>query len=285
MPSPTPTLSSSSGPPPESADAHISAAQSLEYWNSVPPTVHGMLGGFPQVSTIDLKGSYAFFRKIQKLHPYTPPYPSDPGATVPSAIVNGDGIDTKHLLDKEGQADGASMLARGLDVGAGIGRVTAGFLSRICKTIDIVEPIAAFASQVAAQKMAGSGTVSDVSVIGLQDWTPKPGVKYDVIWAQWCLGHLTDAQLLEFLKKGKGCLRRDGWIVVKENMSTDTGLWSTVGKDVYDELDSSVTRCDATFRRCFQEAGVRVVRSELQRGLEKGLLPVRFYALRVEEAG
>ena len=281
MPSsnPAPSLPSSS------ADAHISTAQSLEYWNSVTPTVHGMLGGYPQVSMVDLRGSYAFFRKIQKLHPYTPPYPSDPGATVLRARVEEDGVDIRHILDKKGEGDDTTMLARGLDVGAGIGRVTAGFLSRICKTVDIVEPIAAFASQVAAQNMAGSGTVGDVSVIGLQDWTPKPGIKYDVIWAQWCLGHLTDTQLVDFLKKGKGCLRKDGWIVVKENMSTDTGQGKTATKDVYDEVDSSVTRCDATFRRCFQEAGVRVVRSELQRGLEKGLLPVRFYACRREESG
>ena len=244
-----------------------------------------MLGGYPQVSLVDLRGSYAFFRKIQKLHSYTPPYPSNPGATVPRPSVEGDGVGTKHILDRKGEGDDNAMLARGLDVGAGIGRVTAGFLSRICKTTDIVEPIAAFASQVAAQKMAGSGTVGDVSVIGLQDWVPKPGVKYDLIWAQWCLGHLTDAQLVEFLKKSKGCLRRDGWIVVKENMSNDKGQGGIAAKDVYDKLDSSVTRGDPTFRRCFHEAGVRVVRSELQRGLQKGLLPVRFYACRVEEAG
>ena len=281
MPSSNPAPSSSSG----SADAHISATQSLEYWNSVTPTVHGMLGGYPQVSMVDLRGSYAFFRKIQKLHPYTPPYPSDPGATVPSPSVEVVGFDTKHILDKKSEGNDTVMLGRALDVGAGIGRVTAGFLSRICETVDIVEPIATFASQVPAQKMTGSGTVGDVSVTGLQDWNPKPGVKYDVIWAQWCLGHLTDTQLVEFLKKGKGCLRRDGWIVVKENMSTDTGQGKTATKDVYDKVDSSVTRGDATFRRCFQEAGVRVVRSELQRGLEKGLLPVRFYACRSEEAG
>ena len=282
MPSPNPAPSSQNGSASAPADAHISTAQGLEYWNSIKPTVHGMLGGYPQVSMVDLRGSYAFFRKIQKLHPYTPPYPSNPGATVPRASLEGDEVDTKNMLDKEGDIP---MLARGLDVGAGIGRVTAGFLSRICKTIDIVEPIAAFASQVTAQKMAGSGTVGDIFVTGLQDWTPKPSVKYDVIWAQWCLGHLTDAQLVEFLKKGKGCLRRDGWFVVKENLSTDTGQGRMAAKDVYDEVDSSVTRRDTTFRRCFQEAGIRVVRSELQRGLEKGLLPVRFYACRVEEAG
>jgi protein N-terminal methyltransferase len=61
-------------------------------------------------------------------------------------------------------------------------------------------------------------------------------MKYDLIWNQWCLGHLTDAQLTEYLKKCARGLRPDGWIVVKENMSTSD-------KDVFDEVDSSVTRC------------------------------------------
>lgn len=59
--------------------------------------------------------------------------------------------------------------------------------------------------------------------------------KYDLIWNQWCLGHLTDAQLMEYLKKCKGVLKEGGWIVVKENMSTS-------GEDIFDDVDSSVTR-------------------------------------------
>jgi len=62
---------------------------------------------------------------------------------------------------------------------------------------------------------------------------------YDLVWNQWCLGHLTDAQLVEYLRKCAGMVRREegkvrGWVVVKENLA---GL-----RDVYDEVDSSVTR-------------------------------------------
>jgi protein N-terminal methyltransferase len=71
----------------------------------------------------------------------------------------------------------------------------------------------------------------------LEDWSPQESEesKYDVIWNQWCLGHLTDTQLTTYLEKCQKVLKADGLIIVKENMSTS-------GEDVFDELDSSVTR-------------------------------------------
>lgn len=75
-------------------------------------------------------------------------------------------------------------------------------------------------------------------------------------------------------------------MVIKKTVSTTMKKeGEAMGKetlDVYDELDSSVTRSDANYRRCFHEAGLKVMRSELQKGFERGLLPVRFYALRVD---
>lgn len=37
---------------------------------------------------------------------------------------------------------------------------------------------------------------------GLQKFTPETNV-YDVIWVQWVLGHLTDEDLVSFLKRCK----------------------------------------------------------------------------------
>lgn len=32
------------------------------YWETIPPTIDGMLGGFPEVSTVDVKTSLVFLR-------------------------------------------------------------------------------------------------------------------------------------------------------------------------------------------------------------------------------
>ena len=69
-------------------------------------------------------------------------------------------------------------------------------------------------------------------------------------------------------------------MVIKENMSTDP-----FGKDMYDELDSRVTRTDAKFRHVFKEAGMEFIWSETQSGFPKQfqLLPVRSYAFTSEQ--
>ncbi|OAX83766.1 hypothetical protein ACJ72_01866 [Emergomyces africanus] len=50
-------------------DSQIDQAASLKYWNSVPATANGMLGGFPQISAIDLRGSSAFLAKVRRVIP------------------------------------------------------------------------------------------------------------------------------------------------------------------------------------------------------------------------
>jgi len=113
-----------------------------------------------------------------------------------------------------------------------IGRITDGLLLSIAATVDIVEPIAKF-SAVLADKPG----VGQIFNIGLEDWDPSSSedAKYDLIWNQWCVGHLTDSQLVTYLEKcGKG-IKEDGIIIVKENMCTSDD-------DIFDELDSSVTR-------------------------------------------
>ena len=46
---------------------------------------------------------------------------------------------------------------------------------------------------------------------------------------------MTDVQLIAYLEKCGKALNDDGLIIVKENLST-------TGADIFDELDSSVTR-------------------------------------------
>ena len=228
----------------ETPDAHTSFTDAIKYWNSISPTVDGMLGGYPQISRIDLRGSANFLAKLRRQH--------------------GTGSDQR-------------LLSRSADCGAGIGRITAGFLSKVCEIVDIVEPIQKFAVEVKEAKMAGSGKVGNMYIKGLEDWNPDE--QYDLMWNQWCLGHLTDEQLVAYLERCKRVIADGGWIVAKENMSTDQN-----GEDMFDKVDSSITRTDGKFRKIFEEAGFRIVKSELQTGFPKGLLPVRFYALQPERS-
>lgn len=127
--------------------------------------------------------------------------------------------------------------------------------------------------------------------MGLEEWPPSStstptttdgsttSQKYNLIWLQWCVGHLTDTQLVAFLRRCRDVLAAatpdsPAAIVVKENNTTTAA-------DLFDDLDSSVTRTDDKFRALFREAGLRLVRTELQNGLPKGLYPVRMYALKV----
>ena len=228
-------------------DAQISSETSIAYWSAHPPTVNSMLGGYPQISRTDLRGSAAFYAKIRRLYPATEAL---------SSVV-------------------------GVDCGAGIGRVTAGFLSTVCDVVDIVEPVEAFAIEAKKQRPEGNGVVGQAFVQGLEHWTPEEG-KYGLIWNQWCTLYLTDAQFVDYLKRCKRAIKKpDGWIVVKENSIRDVTDGGPAN-DIYDEEDSSVTRTNENFLSIFERAGLSIMANETQKGFPKGLglYPVRMYALR-----
>jgi protein N-terminal methyltransferase len=71
---------------------------------------------------------------------------------------------------------------------------------------------------------------------------------FDVIWCQWCLGHLSDADLVAFFRRCKSSLRdkKRSVIVVKENVCADAR--DGTARTEFDEEDSSLTRCASTFR-------------------------------------
>lgn len=230
---PTTTPAPAIAPP----DALIDHQVALAYWSATEPSVNGVLGGYPQVSRVDLQGSKNFLAKLRRRSKHLPPN---------------------------------KKLRRAVDCGAGIGRITAGFLADVAETVDIVEPVKQFTDQI-----KGAEGVGEIYNVGLEAWRPdKEGLgPYDLIWNQWCVGQLRDAQLVDYLRRLQPpVLSAGGWIIVKENLSN-------VGEDVFDGTDSSVTRTDEKFRRLFAEAGLKVVGTELQKGMLEGLYPVRAYAL------
>ena len=164
---------------------------------------------------------------------------------------------------------------RALDVGAGIGRVTADVLLHLVSDVVLLEPVRAFIDE-ARRRCQGTSTSDESSVAGwsgirdgaksvsflrapLQDFDPaRPGRStealgrlgyvpaeddvdsgFDVIWCQWCLGHLNDRDLVAFLKRSAAALRGPtSLVVVKENMCSE----KNGARTVFDEEDSSWTR-------------------------------------------
>jgi len=224
-------------------DALINPQAAIAYWSSVTTDNAGVLGGYPHVSRVDLQGSTTFLAKLRRKSSVFPT---------------------------------SRLLSRTVDCGAGIGRVTKGVLVKVAEVVDVVEPVVQLTGVITEGVEFGElrrlGKVGEVYNVGLEDWTPR--YAYPLIWTQWCLGQLNDEQLVDFFGRAKGGLEGGGWIVVKENMCTEES-----GEDLFDETDSSVTRTDRKFRSLFARAGLKIVATEVQRGMPKELYPVRSYAL------
>ncbi|KAK4166939.1 alpha-N-methyltransferase NTM1 [Cladorrhinum sp. PSN259] len=178
-------------------DSLISRQDSRSYWLNVEANIRGMTGGDLESSDTDLEGSAAFLRSLGFVISDCP-------------------------LHKAGRV---------LEGGAGIGRVTLAVLVKVAQVVDVVEPIAKFTAL-----LEGKPGIGHIFNVGIEDWNPVSGLKYDLIWNQWCATHLTDAQLVNYLCVCRSVLNLGkGVVVFKENI--------TRGKDhVFDHADSSVTR-------------------------------------------
>lgn len=136
-----------------------------KYWSGVPPTVNGMLGGFASISTTDIQSSKTLLKQL--------------------------------FSSKQPPGRGHA-----LDCGAGIGRITKFLLCNLFDRVDMVEQNPQFLDT--AKEYLGPSLVEkkvgQMFPVGLQDFQPDVG-KYDVIWVQWVLGHLTDQDFVQFFLK------------------------------------------------------------------------------------
>jgi protein N-terminal methyltransferase len=267
---------------------------------------------------------------------------------------------------------------RALDVGAGVGRVTADVLLHIFDDVVLLEPVEQFIQEAYARGKASES--SPVRTVGdaqswnetheaegygarwkgikaksksvtfvqatLQSFDPSHAVAskilgrvgrqtsaitstspdrtgsgpsaasygdmnsgYDVIWCQWCLGHLSDSELVTFFGRATKALRtRDrgsgenpSCIIVKENLCRDFGEDGVEGgngirapRTVFDEEDSSLTRCetaifnsslvrvyevfgrsDLAWKAAFAVSKLILVHEQVQHGFPEGLYDVK----------
>nr|KAJ3418083.1 hypothetical protein HK105_000382 [Polyrhizophydium stewartii] len=169
--------------------------------------------------------------------------------------------------------NGQLATATACDCGAGIGRVTDTFLLKKFEKVDLVEQNSAFleTAKTAFTERGQAHRIGEYYAVGLQDFVPEEG-KYDLIWCQWVLGHLTDDDFVAFFKRCKLGLKPGGFIGVKENL-TKNGI-------IVDEEDSSCTRDERTLKRLLAQAGLTIVKESLQKGFPKELYAVKMHVER-----
>lgn len=211
-----------------------------EYWSNIDATLHGMLGGYTQVATPDIKGSKRFLNRFMK--PLSEK--TEPGKR------------------------------RALDCGCGIGRITKDLLLDYAHTVDLLDATQNFLDE--SRNFLGPKKYQRIGhsfCCLMQNFVPLEGLKYDIIWCQWVTGHLTDKDFVSFLHTCQTILKPQGLIVIKDN--TTSG--DLIDKDLN---DSSVTRPRWVYLKIFQLAGLELLADVRQTHLPKGLHPVRMFALR-----
>lgn len=139
------------------------------------------------------------------------------------------------------------------------------------QTVDLVEQDEKFCRK-ARESLNESGHLGEIYNVGLQEFVDN-GKKYDVIWSQWVLGHLTDSDLVAFFKRISQMLNKNGMIVVKENFTKDN-------ETIADDTDSSVTRPIAHFKKLIKQADLKIIKEARQTNFPKSLFPVYMLAMR-----
>ncbi|XP_063983861.1 N-terminal Xaa-Pro-Lys N-methyltransferase 1 [Diachasmimorpha longicaudata] len=163
-------------------NSQILYSDAAKYWENVPATVDGMLGGYGFISHTDIGGSQAFLKSLLKLK--NPPL-------------------TNYVVD----------------CGSGIGRITKNLLVKHFKRVDLVEQNSKFLEAAKESLSSCSTKIGEYYPVGLQDFVPETG-KYDVIWCQWVLGHLPDNDLVDFFHRCIKGLKKNGVLIVKENVTS-----------------------------------------------------------------
>lgn len=175
------------------------------------------------------------------------------------------------LLKSEDRIKGGRIA----DCGGGIGRVSFQVLSHFFDKIDIIEPIPHFLLK--AREFIEKDVPLETYQVGLEEWHPSN--TYDAFYIQWTLCHLTDSDLVTFLRKCKNNSTNDCIFLIKENIS---GLSLDSDKSEYEYYSdkNSVCRTYSHYLALFREAGLLLEEYRLQPNWPNEFLPVALFVLK-----
>lgn len=137
--------------------------------------------------------------------------------------------------------------------------------------VDIVEQDEHFANSV-KEYVGNSSKLGTIYNQGLQEFNPQ-SMRYDVIWSQWVLGHLTNDDFVKFFERCSQALNKNGVIIVKENVTSSEDI------DI-DDVDSSVTRPLGMLKALLIKSGLRIIKMVRQNNFPAGIFPVYMFALK-----
>jgi len=208
--------------------------KSEDYWKKVSPTVNGMLGGLEHVSNADVEESEAFLKKL---------------------------IIGNNALIKSPES--------AIDVGAGIGRVTQLLLSKYFSYVDLLEFNPDFLLVAKNETLKEVKQARNFICSTLQDHIFH--IKYDIIWIQWVIIYLSEADFIIFFSNCRNALNTNGLIIVKDNLAS-SGF-------VLDLDDSSITRSEEHLKLLFEASGLKIIRNQQQLNFPQDLFAVKMFAL------
>ncbi|XP_012695096.2 alpha N-terminal protein methyltransferase 1B isoform X1 [Clupea harengus] len=206
-----------------------------KFYEDVTPSEEGMMGDFVELSEVDLEGSRQFLKKF----------------------VGG---------------PGKASTKRALDCGCGIGRVSKGVFFPIFETMEMADMTEEFLLHAHEEYLGDyADRVESYYCYNLKDLILPP-IRYDVVWIQWVACHLTDKDLMEFLKRCQTSLRPNGVIIIKDNMARQGCK--------LDPTDSSLQRHLDVMKFIIGKAGLKVLDVQKQEGFPEVMVPIWMIAMR-----
>ncbi|KAH8833640.1 DUF858-domain-containing protein [Flagelloscypha sp. PMI_526] len=271
----------------------------IDYWANIPASYNGVLGGFGEgtLPRIDSLGSRQFLLNL------LPELCTVPSAIAPLSFVKnrrfraldvGAGVGRVtsdvllHLFDDVvivepvesflasfKEAILRAQTGQGQTLDSNARSAWPGLADATKSVLFLLGPLQAFSPL----DPLSSGSIKKLGHVGYVSPESDLNSGFDVAWCQWCLGHLSDPDLISFLKKAKNSLRDPvrGLIGVKENLCSDGHFGEP--RTVFDQEDSSLTRSDMAWKSIFSSAGLIIVKEKVQDGLPEGLYVVKMYVL------